>query len=420
SQYFYVAADNSQIVPEPAHPAQSEIFPTNSAVTNAPVTVATVASVTQSVTVPGVPPAKLYIGSDQNVYALQGTTYPATSMVPATVDGVNVNRTINVAGKIYYVAADNSEVIFKSYAATGETANLAVGNGLTTPLSESYPLPTATLHLAADGNLYAVQTNANGQPITDGNGNYQIANTYTPTPINPVVLANGVLVNRTIQIGTQYFYVAADNSQILPEPVHPGQSEISSTAVTTTNLTLKQAYTVPGVPGQLHYASDNNFYSLQLDANGNPVLNAQNQYQVNATYTTTVLSPPVTVAGVVCDRTMTVGSQVYYVGENDPTTGAPSALVPADLLSQTLPTTAGSGTIATTTTFTPVYPVPGIPLGIYSSPDGKFYSLKVDSNGNPIKDTNGNDLIGNTYPVTTIPTTTVNGISVNGTITVAV
>jgi hypothetical protein len=444
SQYFYVAADNSQIVPEPAHPAQNEIFPTNSAVTNSPVTAATTTSITQSIAFSGVPGGKIYIGSDQNLYALQvdasgheiGTTYPAASIVPTTVDGVNVNRTITVGTQSYFVASDNSQLILKSYPATSQNATIATGSTTTSTLTEAFTVQTRTstgtvnavnLNYATNGNFYTLQ------PTKDANGNYQIDTTYTTTPINPVVLANGVLVNRTIQIGTQYFYVAADNSQIVPEPVHPGQNEVSSSAVTTTNKTLKQAYTIPGVPGQLHYASDNNFYSLQVDATGNPVLDAQNRDQIIATYTPTDIPntpPPIPVAGVRCDRMLTipvvdaagrsVGNKVYYVGVNDPTTGAPSALVPQDLQSQTLPTATGSGTIATTTTLTPAYPVPGIPFGIYSSPDGKFYSLKVDNNGNPVKDANGNDLIDKTYPVTQIPQTTVNGVSVNGTITVVV
>jgi hypothetical protein len=421
TQYFYVAADNSQIVPEPVHPGQNEIFTGTPAATSTPVNVATTTNITQSIAVAGVPGGKLYVGADQNLYAVQvdssgkpiTDTYTPTSIPQINVDGVNVNRTITLAGKTYYIASDNSELIFKSYAATDETASVTA-NGSTVSLSESYSLPTATVHFGGDGNFYTVTGTA---------GNYQVAKTYTATPINPVVLADGVLVNRTIQIGTQYFYVAGDNSQIVPEPVHPGQNEVSASAMTTTMVPLQQAYSLPGVPGQLHFGSDGNFYSLQVDANGNPVLDAQNRYQVNATYKPTTFSPPgptVTVAGVLCDRTVTVNGQVYYVGENDKTTGVPPALIPANQLSQTIPSSTGSGTIATISTLTPAAQVTGLPLGIYASPSGNFYSLQVDNSGSPLKDANGNDRIKNTYQVTKISPTTVNGVPVNGTITVTV
>ncbi|MBV8969787.1 MAG: hypothetical protein JO331_12125 [Verrucomicrobia bacterium] len=419
TQNFYVAADNSKLIPTTLI-TQAEGATSESATLNITTTS------TKGFSLPG--KLNLQLGADGNFYSVlpvkdsSGNFVPAATYTPAQIpdtvmDGVHVNRIITVNNQSYYVATDNSQLILKSYTATDENSGLANGAATSTTLTEAFagipnsPTTTFTLHYATNGNLYTLAVDNNGQPLKDGNGNYEIGTTYTPTPINPVTLANGVLVNRTIQIGNQFYYLAADNSQLVPEPAHMGGNEVSATAITATGLTLLQEYALPAVPGGLHLASDGNFYSLHLDGNGNPLLNAQNQYQTGTEYTPIAITP-MTMGGVTVNRSISVGGQTYYVASDN------SEVVPATVASQSTAVTASAGLIDTTAPLTESYSVPNVLGGVHYSPNGNFYTIVTDINGNPALGPTGNYLLSATIVPTQIAPTTINGVPVNRVVTI--
>ncbi|MBV8586535.1 MAG: hypothetical protein JO308_09640, partial [Verrucomicrobia bacterium] len=209
------------------------------------------------------------------VYLQQGTpTYTAQKYQKFNTNGqaydVGVGFQPPGTGSPPTVPNDNFIVAYYG----GSNENLSVLNSsqntLTSIQKFSVPGVTGGVHLGNDGNFYALTTDSSGNPVQNSNSQYTTTATWTPQAITPF-LANGVKVDRQVAITTtqngktvtQNFYVAADNSKLIPTAlISQAEGATSESATLDITTTTTKGFSLPGNIN-LQVGADGNFYSVQ-------------------------------------------------------------------------------------------------------------------------------------------------------------